>query len=276
VGAAFSGGGARGYAHVGVIEVLERHAFPVDYVAGTSMGALVGVAYADGMPASRMKELLFQAHVSEGVNLSALRLVNLLLKDSLLSTRPILAFLKKTIGEKHFHQLLRPFGCVATDLKTGEKIVFTDGPVAPAVRASLNIPGVFEPVEYRHRYLVDGGVVDFLPVDLARQLGGQWVLASVVEGDYTRATFPNVFFTMAQVVDITGSILAKRSKRDANFLVQPEVGDIKVFEMERRGEAYEEGVLAAEGRIRQAEEELLLYSMPSLLRGLAPAWGERP
>lgn len=265
VGLAFSGGGARGFAHVGVIQALEYAAFPVDVVAGTSMGSLVGVAFADGMPASRMRELLVRAQLTEGIDLSAVRVLNMILADALLSTRPILKFLRAHLGDKRFDQLKRPFGCVATDIKTGEKIVFTEGPVAPAVRASINIPGAFEPVEYRHRYLVDGGVVDFIPVDVARQLGAAWILASVTEGDYTNSTFPNVFFTLAQVIDISGTLLARHSKKDADFLIQPNVGEIRVFEFWRGEEAYEEGLLTAQRRVKPAQEELLLRSTAALL-----------
>jgi NTE family protein len=268
IGVAFSGGGARGYAHVGVIEALERAAFPVDVVAGTSMGALIGVAFADKLPAHRMRDLLVHADLSTGTNLNAVRMINMLIADSLLSTKPITRFLKSTIGDKRFDQLRRPFGCVATDIKTGEKIVFTEGDVAPAVRASINIPGIFEPVEYRQRYLVDGGIVDFLPVDVARQLGADWVLASVTEGDYTRSTFPNVLFTLEQVIDISGSILARTSKRAADFVMDPNVGRIRVYELERGAEAVEDGEIAAQRKIRPAQEELILFSMPSILKRL--------
>ncbi len=266
VGIALSGGGSRGYAHVGVLERLESNDFPIDVVAGTSMGAVIGVHYADGIHPSKIREMAENSGWTQGTNISAVRLLNLMISDQLLSTKRIEDYISEHIGEKLFRELKKPFGCVATDIKTGEKIIFREGKVAPAVRASMNLPGLFAPVEYRHRYLVDGGIVDFVPVDVAKLLGADWVIASVTESDYTRSTFPNVLFALEQVIDISGLILARQSAQKADFIISPDAGDIKIYELWRSGETADRGVLAANAKIDQAKDALILHSTPHLLR----------
>ncbi|MBI2362535.1 MAG: patatin-like phospholipase family protein, partial [Elusimicrobia bacterium] len=123
-----SAGAVRGLAHIGVISVLQDAGFPVDVVAGTSMGAFVGAFEAAGMKASRMREIGSNVTLSSGSDLSKVRLVSMLLSDSLLSSAPMEAMLNSTIGERRFDQLAKPFACVAMDIRTGEKVVFRDGP----------------------------------------------------------------------------------------------------------------------------------------------------
>ncbi|MFH1620023.1 MAG: patatin-like phospholipase family protein, partial [bacterium] len=186
VGVALSGGGTRGFAHVGVLEVLSDAGFPVDCVSGTSMGAVVGSFFCAGLPFSKMWDLGRSASFSlVSRDFRKIRLLSLLMRDRLMSSKSMENFITKNIGDLRFSDFKIPFSCVAMDFKTGEKIVFREGPVAPAVRASMNLPGIFSPVEYRHRYLVDGGVIDFIPVDIARELGAQWVLASITAGDFS-------------------------------------------------------------------------------------------
>ncbi|MBI4051271.1 MAG: patatin-like phospholipase family protein [Elusimicrobia bacterium] len=265
VGLVLSGGGARGFAHVGAIEVLERGGFPIDVVAGTSIGAIVGSVYANGASVEKMREMVKKARFDQGTNLNSFGLLRLFLVESLLSTKKMESYIRSHIGDKQFHELKKPFACVAMDLKTGERILFKEGRVAPAVRASMNLPGLFKPVEYRHRYLVDGGVVDYIPVDAAKSLGAQYVIASVTEGDYTQAPITNVLLSLQQVIDIRGALLSNASRRKANFIVEPSVGDIDFYQFERSEESVERGVLATQETFERAKESYILSSMPSLI-----------
>ena len=154
------------------------------------------------------------------------------------------------------------------DIYTGEAIIFRDGELAPAVRASMNLPGIFRPLEYRHRYLVDGGVVDYIPVDAAHLLGAEWTLASVTETDFTTARPKNVLDSLEQVIDIRGAYLSREQRKQADFLIEPQVGDISIFDAKRVPEALEKGVISASRRILAAEESLILASIPRL----AGAW----
>ncbi len=206
VGVVFGGGGAKGAAEVGVLKVIEEAGIPVDYVAGTSVGAIVGSLYAAGYSAAELdtlfcsqewltlltdhnEELSLQPYVvRNGVTyifgfplfqsgetvlgvMTGNKIVQLI--DSLTSQR----------GATTFHNLEKHFSCVATDLKTVSEVVIDEGNVAQAVRASLAIPGVFKPVRRGDELLIDGGVMNNLPVDVVRQMGADIVIAIDLQQD---------------------------------------------------------------------------------------------
>lgn len=264
VGLVLSAGSLRGTAHAGVLRVLENAGFPVDVVAGTSMGAVIGSLYAGGLPTSRIWEIAEGIKIDSGNDLSARRLISLLLFDKLLSSEKTERLIREGLGGMRFEQTRKPFACVAMDVYTGEAIIFRDGELAPAVRASMNLPGIFQPLEYRHRYLVDGGVVDYIPVDAARLLGAEWTLASVTENDFTAVRPKTVLDSLTQVIDIRGSYLSRDQRKQADFLIEPPVGDIGLFEDARVPEAMEKGVATAARRLEAAKESLVLASMPRL------------
>ncbi|MFI5346156.1 MAG: patatin-like phospholipase family protein [Elusimicrobiota bacterium] len=268
VGLVLSAGSLRGTAHVGVITVLESAGFPIDVVAGTSMGAVVGSMYAGGLTVPQLWANALAVKVDSGNDLSSRRLISLVLFDKLLSSEKTEIAIRKAVGDVTFDRMKKPFACVSMDVYTGEAIIFRDGPVAVAVRASMNLPGIFAPLEYRHRYLVDGGVVDYIPVDAARLLGAEWTLASITENDYTAARPKSVLDSLEQVIDIRGSYLSREQRKQANFLIEPQVGDIGMFEDSRVQEAIEKGVIAASKKIDGAKQSLILASIPRL----APAW----
>ncbi|MBI3565646.1 MAG: patatin-like phospholipase family protein [Elusimicrobia bacterium] len=210
-GLVLSAGSLRGTAHVGVIKVLENAGFPVDVVAGTSMGAVVGSMYAGGKTPEELWKIAAGIKVDSGNNLSGRRLFSLLFFDQLLSSENTEKMVRDQLKGMRFDQTKKPFACVSMDLYTGEAITFRDGELAPAVRASMNLPGIFQPLEYRHRFLVDGGVVDYIPVDAARLLGAEWVVASITETDFTSARPKSVLDALEQVIDIRGSYLSRLS-----------------------------------------------------------------
>lgn len=264
VGLVLSAGSLRGTAHVGVIKVLEETGFPIDVVAGTSMGSVVGAMYAGGLNPDQLWEKAAGIRLDTGANLSARTLVSFLLFNQLLSSEKTELMVRKNLGGLRFDQLKKPFACVAMDVYTGEAITFREGDVALAVRASMNLPGIFAPLEYRHRYLVDGGVVDYIPVDAARLLGAEWTIASVTENDYTAARPKNVLDSLEQVIDIRGSFLSREQRKKVDFLIEPQVGDIGMFEDFRIPEAMEKGVVTASKKVVDAQESLILAALPRL------------
>lgn len=266
VGLALSAGSMRALSHVGVIQVLDRAGFPLDVVSGTSMGAIIGSHYAAGASRQELWETYRRAHFGMGTDVNAIRLWRLLITDSLMSTKKMEDLIRKRLGDLTFGQLPKPFACVAMDLTTGEKIIFREGSLAPAVRASITLPGLFKPVEYRHRYLVDGGVVDYIPVDAARLLGAEWVVVSVAEPDYTRSSPRSVLAAMEQVIDIRGAILSQEQRRQADFVIEPQVGDVDLFDSHRSLEAMQKGVTAARAKLHPAQEKLILFSLPRMVR----------
>jgi NTE family protein len=174
IGLALSGGSTYGAAHVGVMEVLNQNGIQPDMIAGTSAGALVGAAYFACVPLKEIETLFLT------MNWPTLLRLSIRSPRSLFDTQPMEEFLRKKLGDIEFKDLKIPFAAVACDIHTGERVVLQSGPVAPAVRASAAIPGLFSPVEIGGRLLVDGGIVDNLPVDLVRSMGADYVIASDV------------------------------------------------------------------------------------------------
>lgn len=170
VGLALGGGGARGMAHVGVIRVLEREGIPIDCVAGTSAGSMVGAAYAAGLRADDLLEVALQLSWK-----NILRLV--WPRQGFVSFARLESHMVDLVGDLTFADLDIPYAAVTADLATGEQVVLTEGRVAPAVRASCSVPGIVTPVEIDGRLLVDGGIVNNLPISVARSLGADVVIA---------------------------------------------------------------------------------------------------
>ncbi|MCS7239891.1 MAG: patatin-like phospholipase family protein [Candidatus Bipolaricaulota bacterium] len=173
VGLALGSGGARGAAHVGVLKVLEREGIKVSAIAGASIGAMVGGAYAAGLPLARIEE--------EWLTTSRAKLLKSFLptfpRTGLTSGSGLRRYLREILGEVRIEDLPVPFAAVATDLDTGKPVVLRSGPLVEAIRASTAIPGVFQPVRWEGRLLVDGGLVEPLPVRVCRELGAEVVIA---------------------------------------------------------------------------------------------------
>jgi NTE family protein len=270
VGVVLSAGSARGVAHVGVLQVLDQAGFPIDAVAGTSMGAVIGSMYAAGRPLKRIREIMSGLNLSMAGNFNSFRLVQLMLADKLLSSENTEKLIRGEIGGLRFDQLRIAFACVAMDIYTGEGVLFREGDVAMAVRASMNLPGVFSPVAYRQRFLVDGGVVDYIPIDAARALGAQWVLASITESDYRSARPQTVLELFQQVIDIRGALLSREQRQRAQFLIAPPVGYIGITDTARAPEAMDKGVIEAYKRLRPAMDSLLLFALEPMARDWVP------
>lgn len=186
VGLVLGGGAARGLAHIGVLDVLVEHQIPIHMLAGCSVGALIGALYASGVSPQRMRVLV------EGLNwgtMSTLSLYTMKLGElnlltlkglplGLLDLDRMIEWLHKLWdGPLYFNDLRLPFAAIATDVVSGEMVVMNDGEVAPAVRASCSVPGIFTPYRRNGRLLVDGGVIDNLPIQAVREMGAEYVIA---------------------------------------------------------------------------------------------------
>lgn len=228
VGLALSGGGARGLAHVGVLRVLEEEGVPIDFVAGTSMGAVVGGLYAAGVPLDeierlaveldwrdalkdqvRYRQLPFRRKEDQELYRTALRLglgeEGLAVPGGLLSGQKLEAMLRLLLapaaGITDFSHLPIPFRAVAADLETGEQVILAKGDLAESIRASLAIPGMFTPVEIEGRLLADGGIANNLPVDVVREMGADLVIAvDISEPLLGRENLQTAFGILAQTL----------------------------------------------------------------------------
>ncbi len=251
------GGGARGLSHIGVLKTLKEKNIPVDIIVGTSAGALVGGLYAAGIDIAELERIGVNTGWNKLSNLSRFRMLGLVTRESLLSTKKLENYLQDKIGRKRFTDLKIPFACIACDIKTGERIVFKEGELAFAMRASATIPGVFEAAEYRHRYLVDGGVVDNLPVDIARLMGADFIIAVYPKADNSSFEVSSVFTTLVQVINIQGKLIAESQIKDADFVIIPEVRDVNTIDLNRSEECIEAGTAAGRQTAAALQDKIL-------------------
>ncbi len=277
----FEGGGALGFAHIGVIEWIEAHHIPVDYVAGTSMGGLVGGLYASGMspqeiadfvgginwhavlsgqvpfPALsyRRKEdkLAFPNRLEFGLKhgfslpsgLNSGSAVGLLLDEKMLPYYDL----------KDFDDLPIPFRCVATDMTTGKEHVFKDGSLAQAMRSTMSIPGVFAPVEHGTQVYSDGGAVNNLPVSVARAMGADIVIAVYLDtGPFDRKSLSSLVGVAGRNVEIMISANELNSMKDANILLKADVSKFTSSEFEKSAEIIPQGVKVAQEHASELEK----------------------
>ena len=242
VGVALAGGGARAFTHTGFIQAMLYASFPIDYVAGTSMGSVIGAYYAAGKPIDDLWQLGGRL-VKLGIKRDFLniKLLPLVFKNKMMPANNIKRIISEMFGELNIEDLDKPFACVAVDVRTGEKIVFRSGPVSIAVRASANFPGFFEPLPYNQRYLIDGGVVENIPVDVVKAMGANWIIASV-DNVVSDSMPENVLSVLMQVIDVRGRMLAEESVKKADFVVDPPVGGISTIAFEKSIEAAEAGL----------------------------------
>ena len=175
IGLALGGGGARGLAHIGILKVLQREQIPIDVISGTSMGGIVGAMYAVGQSIEQMEaEATKRGEIGQIFKLIDLRLMG----SGLLGGNRIKKLLAEMLGaDTTFADLRLPFAVVSVDYISGREVVLKEGKLVDAVRATMSVPGVFEPVELNGCHLLDGGVLDNVPVGVARDLGAEKVIA---------------------------------------------------------------------------------------------------
>lgn len=242
------GGGARGLSHIGVLRVFEEEEIPIDEIVGVSVGALIGALYSAGLSVDKIDSMAKEVGWDKLTDYSRVTMFRLVFSEDLLSTSAMETYLNNYIGEKNFSDLNIPFACVATDIRNGDRIVFREGPVAIAARASATIPAVFAPVEYRHRLLVDGGLVDNLPTgEVGPESQGE---ENIVVGVLPKFDFPtvektSVFQSLLRSIEIQKEIIQQEKKRTADFMIEPYVGETSLVDLARSRECIEAGTLAA-------------------------------
>jgi len=279
IGLVFEGGGALGLAHIGVIRWMEDHHIPVDYVSGTSMGGLVGGLYAAGFTPEEMKvfvdgidwhsvlsgqlpfqslgfrrkedKLQFPNRLEFGLKGGRFKLPNGLNSGNavgLLFDRTLLPY----YDLQSFDDLPIPFRCVATEIISGQPHVFKDGSLSQALRATMAIPGVFAPVHHENLIFSDGAAVDNLPVDVARQMGAQVVIASYLDsGPTDAATLSSLVGVAGRNVSIMTAANVARSLKDADIVISSDVSKFGALEFTRSNDIIPIGVKAAEAQSAQ-------------------------
>jgi NTE family protein len=287
IGLVLGGGGARGAAHIGVLKVLEENNVPVDFIVGTSMGAIIGGLYASGLSPEELERLmsdtdwpdLFSDRIPEEflplrLKGTEQRLIDfeigvkhgkLALPRGVVAGQKLGFMLEKLTMHvwdlKSFDDLGVPFRAISADLATGEEIVHDKGDLSEAMRASMSIPGVFPPVEMEGRILVDGGIVDNLPVDIAKKMGADIIIAVDVGTPLDKIEKLHSLVTISmQVVGIltrqnVQRSIAELSQKD--ILIRPQLSDIKAESFTRTPEA----VILGEEAARKAVGKIKRYSI---------------
>ena len=254
VGLALGGGAARGLAHIGVLEVLERENIPIDMIAGTSAGAAIGALYAQGKDVSIIKSLALE--MTRRKRLASL-LDPTLPKTGFIQGKKIRDLLELTIGgDTDFNNLKMAFACIATDIITGEEVVINHGSVLEGVRASISIPVIFTLVKREGRYLVDGGLANQVPVSVVKGMGADFIIAVNViphVRDRTRrlrkTKEPRMLDVIIQSFYIATYARVRSSLRNADIVVEPQLADIGFSDFHRAEDCIRQGAVAAEDSI---------------------------
>lgn len=238
IGLALGGGAAKGFAHIGVIKMLEANGIHPDVVAGTSAGSVVGALYASGMDAFQLQETAFS------LDQSSLRDVHLF-SGGVVQGQKLQDYVNQLVKNRALDKLPVPFAAVATQLETGQRTVFVRGNTGQAVRASSSIPGVFEPVEINGKHYIDGGVVSPVPVDAARQLGADVVIAVDISSKADGSNPQGMLNIVGQSISIMGQKLGEQELARADIVIRPKVNQIGAADFEQKNQAIMEGERAA-------------------------------
>ncbi|PLR97400.1 patatin-like phospholipase family protein [Bacillus sp. T33-2] len=216
IGLALGSGGARGFAHLGVIKVLKDEGIPIDLIAGSSMGAMVGCFYGAGLDVERLYKLsrVFKRKYYLDFTVP---------KMGFIAGKKVKELIRIFTHNKRIEELDIPVGIVATDLVSGDKVVFRDGPIAEAVRASIAIPGIFVPEKLNGRLLVDGGVVDRVPVSVAKAMGADIVIAVDVSHVKTNTEITSIYDVIMQSIDIMQMELVANREIASDVMIRPRV-----------------------------------------------------
>ncbi|MBN1470559.1 MAG: patatin-like phospholipase family protein [Syntrophaceae bacterium] len=234
------GGGSKGFAHIGVLKVLEAQKIPVNMIVGTSAGSLVGSLYASGKTAFELQEIALKMDSDHVIDYDwKIWSGGLIIGDKLEN------FINTNVKNTPIEKLKIPFYAVATNIATGEEVVFTRGNTGMAVRASCSVPAVFQPFKIGNVMYVDGGVVSPVAVDVARRNGADIVIAVDISGGLHKTVPDGMFDSLKKSVDIMYSRIAAYQIKNADVVIRPNMKNIGSTEMEKFNEAIFEGEKAA-------------------------------
>lgn len=265
VGLALGGGFARGFAHLGVLQVLEQNQIPIACIAGTSVGSILGASYASGVPLARIAAVCREIHFRDFGRWKISRL-------GLASNDRMVNLIRRCFQALTFEELRLPTAVVATDLGTGEPVVFTRGDLADAIRASCAFPGLFEPVNVGGRCLADGGLVAPVPTLAARQLGARCVLGvNVGFYNWDGSAPANLFQVVSRALSAAQKNQDATWQQHADIILEPEVRDIEWDAFQRADEAIAAGAEAARRALPRLRKLLRLTEQPPQSVRVVPA-----
>ncbi len=251
VGLALGGGMARGCAHVGVLREFEKHQIPIDLLVGTSVGSLIGGAYAAGLSPDQIEELALKIRWSDlgRPTVSLLGFYNSERTED---------YVRKNFPITEFEKTRLPFGAVATDIQSGKMVVFTEGSLPLAIRASCAMPVFYTPVTVNGRMMVDGGLVGHIPASVARLMGADIVVAIDVNSQHLPIPPPtNLFTIMSQSLSVMGRSTVNYLYADADVIVRPQIENVRPDDLSKAAEMISAGEEAARRVIPKIRRLLL-------------------
>ncbi len=254
IGLALSGGAVLGFAHLGVVKALEERGIKINCVAGTSAGSLVGAFLASGYDWRKMWE------IGRGLSWRVLGKMGFP-KKGLLDSKNIKKFVEAHLGKKDISELAMPYSAIAVDIENGEEVVFKEGDLGAAVQASCAIPGIFTPVEWKGRTLLDGGLRNFVPVNECRNLGCDFVISVKLLPGLKNRRVDNIFQILLSTHDLIVRRIAETSpKGDVEII--PDLTDMNSYDFSQKEELLKRGEDAA----RRAIPEIMKLVEPSIWR----------
>jgi NTE family protein len=250
IGLALGGGFARGIAHIGVFKVLEEENIPIHYVAGTSVGALIGAAYCSGLTPAELEQIASRVRFKHLARWT-------LSRYAFASNQRMIGFLSSILKVKTFEELRIPLAVTATDFSTGEGVVFHSGSLAEPVQASCAYPGMFQPVKIRGRLLVDGMLAHAVPSVPLRRMGARRVLAVHLKGRWTNGDGPrHLFDVIGQCFAIAQEMNSSQWKRAADLVIEPDVNGYKYDAFEHSRELIRAGELVTRAALPEIRKWL--------------------
>ena len=248
------GGSAKGFAHVGVIRILEQEKIPIHMIVGTSVGSLIGGIYASNPDSFQLEWTAFKIEKNDILDFS-------LIYSKLGPAQGVRleTFVEQTVKAKRIEDTKIPFYPIATDLNTGETVILEKGSLAKAIRASSAIPGIFVPVTFGNRMLVDGGVTNNIACDVARSKGADIVIAVNILKDIKDYRIDSLIDIIAQSINIAMHEANKAKLQYADVIIEPDIKGVSMFDFTQKKTLVEEGMKAARKAIPRIKELLSNY-----------------
>jgi NTE family protein len=250
VGLALGGGMARGCAHIGVLRELEKHDIPIDLIAGTSVGSLIGGAYAAGLSPDQIEKMALTISWNDlgRVTISKLGFYNSERTED---------YVRKHFPVTEFEKARLPFGAVATDIQTGKMVIFTEGSLPLAIRASCAMPIFYTPVVVNGRMMVDGGLVGHIPASVARLMGADLVIAIDVNSQHLPIPPPtHLLSVMSQALSVMGRTAVQYLYADADIVIRPQIEQVRPDDLSKAAEMITAGEEAARRVIEKIKRSL--------------------
>ena len=249
---ALGGGGAKGFAHIGVIKALEAQAITVDIVVGTSAGSVVGALFAAGRTGFELQEL--------AIPFSETQVSDWVLPDrGVVKGDSLARFINAAVVNQPLEKLPKKFGAVATDLASGEPILFRSGDTGTAVRASSSVPGIFQPVAIRGREYVDGSLASPVPVKFARDMGATFVIAVDISDRPANSKIKTTYEVLLQTLTIMGQTISRYELAQADLVIRPDVSQLGTVDFKSRHLAVLEGEKAATREMAALKQKLASF-----------------